>query len=128
MKTIFMFFSLLVFTFFLSCSKSTDEGEIDWVSPVVNQTVTTKTSSSVAFITKASWGNSCGRFSRSVVTKSDSIYSIKIFGKQPNNSVCATVMITFDAPVAVNITSSGSYTFKFWKSDSTSIDTTLIFQ
>ncbi|MDE3057399.1 MAG: hypothetical protein KGJ59_05535 [Bacteroidota bacterium] len=110
----------------LACSNATDQGGYtDWASPVVAQTVTAKTLSSVSFLAHAAWGNSCGRFSRAVVAKNGSVYSIKILGKQPKDAVCLAVVIAFEAPVTIGIFSPGTYTFKFWQSDSTTLDTPL---
>lgn len=111
--------------FFLSCSLLNDQDEIvERPSAVVSQSVTTKSSSSVSFLTRASWGNSCGSFSRAEVNRVDTVVYIKIYGKEPKGATCLTVMITFEAPVTVSIPSTRTYTFKFWQSDSSSKDTT----
>jgi len=120
---------IAVFTAFTGCSRSTDEGDyIERVTPVENQTVTSKTSTSISFNTVVGWGNGCGKFSRSDVIKADSVYLIKILGREPKDAVCTAVLISFNAPVTINLPSTGTYTFKFWRSDSTSTDTTITIQ
>ena len=131
MKSSFQFIVVLfvVFTVFTGCSKSTDGDDyIERVTPVENQTVTAKTSTSISFNTLVGWGNGCGQFSRSVVVKTDSVYLIKILGKEPKDAVCTAVLISFNAPVTINLPSTGTYIFKFWRSDSTSRDTTITIQ
>ena len=129
MKNIPVYSSLLTALLIINCSKPADDGDyIEWPSETTHQRITAKTSSSISFIAQAAWGNSCGSFSRSLIIKTDSTYVIKIFGKQPKSAICLAVMSSFDAPVTINIPSSGTYTFKFWQSDSTSIDTTLTIQ
>ncbi len=129
MRSLLLYSNIVATAILFGCSNSTDEGDyIEWATPVVSQEVKSKTSSLVSFTARASWGSSCGGFSRAVVAKTDSVYSIKVFGRQPKNAVCLAVMISFEAPVTINIPSPGTYSFKFWRSDSTTIDTTFIVQ
>lgn len=119
---------IFVVTFVLGCAQSNETNDNndmeEHLSSVVRQSVTAKTTSSVSFLTRASWGSSCGSFSRSEVVITDTIVLIKVYGKQPKDAVCLAVMITFEAPVTVNIPLARTYTFKLWQSDSSSIDTT----
>jgi hypothetical protein len=97
---------------------------VERASPVEYVTITSKGGSQVTFMTHALWGNSCGVYSRPIVSSTGSEYSIMIMGKQRNDAVCLTVMTLFDAPVTVFLPSPGAYRFKFWRSDTTAIDTT----
>lgn len=127
MKPTFLCLSMLTIASFVGCSNSTDEGEyIERASPAVTQTVASQSLSSIAFTVRATWGSSCGSFSRSEITKTGSIYSIKILGKEPKETTCLAVMTSFEAPVIIRIPSTGTYTFKFWQSDNTSKDTTMV--
>ncbi len=123
-KTVFILvIGSLVFVF--SCSLLTDTGEFDeHLTNVLSQSVTSKSASSVSFLTRGGWGNSCGTFSRAEVNRADSVVFVKVYGKQPKDATCLTVMTSFLAPVTINLPSRSTYTFKFWSSDSTSIDTT----
>ena len=129
MKTIIFYLSVSILIALGSCSSSSDQGDyFERATPVLTQTVTAKTSTIVSFLARATWGSSCGSFSRSEVARTDSVYFIKVFGRQPKDAVCLTVVISFEAPITVNIPSPGTYSFKFWKSDSTSKDTTFTVQ
>jgi len=114
---------------FVDCSL-TDFGDELVVrrSYVGSAAVTQKATFQVSFIAKASWHNGCGRFSRAEVTQSASSFFITVYGMQKKNAVCTQAFIEFDAPVTVQIPTAGTYTFKFWRTDSTSYDTTLTIQ
>ena len=121
--TILLAFSITIF----ECNSSTNNGEmLTLPSPVVSVTVSQKSTTQISFLAKASWHNGCGRFAYFDSTRTGFTYSIKVFGTQPKNAVCTQAFIQFDAPVAIKIPVSGSYTFRFWRSDTTSLDTTLV--
>lgn len=101
-------------------------GYIEAASPALSQTIVKKGGSSVSFSVRASWGSSCGSFSRALVSLDGNVYTIKILGKQPKEAVCLTVMSSFTAPVTIELPSPGLYRYRFWQSDSTAIDTTFV--
>ena len=113
-------------TFVLACDEL-NEDFIERPSPVVSQSVTSRTPTSVIFKATAVWGNSCGRFSSATVFQIDSTYYIRVFGQEPRDAVCLTVMTTFDGMIAMSGIIPRRYTFKFWQSDTTSLDTTIVF-
>jgi len=135
MKRVFVF-AVLISTaaaaLAAGCSRDGDDGGTapgddqytERVSPVESIRMASKGASRVTFTAYASWGSSCGSYSRAEVGTTDSAFTIKIYGKEPKNAVCLAVMTTFEAPVTVFLPSPGAYTFKFWRSDSTSLDTT----
>jgi len=51
---------------------------------------------------------------------------IKTFAVSDESSVCPAVCVEYQIPINIVFQTSGSYTFHFWRSDSSSIDTTLI--
>ena len=124
-------FLLLVVLFSLcisACQNSTDEGEIIiGKSPVVSISSTNKSGNNVSFIVKASWHNGCGSFSHFTSSQTDSTFYITVYGRQSKNAICTQAFIKYDAPVDITITGLGKYKFKFWQSDTTSVDTTITF-
>ncbi|MEO8230881.1 MAG: hypothetical protein ABI638_01270 [Ignavibacteriota bacterium] len=52
---------------------------------------------------------------------------IKTFAVSDGSTVCPQVCVEYQTPINISLPSSGSYTFHFWKSDTSSIDTTIIF-
>ncbi len=93
-------------------------------SPVASAAVTSQSASEVSFLAKASWHNGCGRFARAEVTQNGFSILITVFGRQPKDANCTQAFIEFDAPVTFKVPSAGTYTFKFWRTDSTSYDIT----
>jgi hypothetical protein len=79
----------------------------------------------VSFIVLAGWTNSCGRLHHADIEKNASIYSIKVVGCQFKDDVCLEAMLPFEAEININVKLPGEYTFKFWRSESTTIDTTI---
>jgi hypothetical protein len=51
---------------------------------------------------------------------------IKTFAVLDGSSVCPAVCVEYQTPINIVFQTSGSYTFHFWKSDSSSLDTTLV--
>lgn len=51
---------------------------------------------------------------------------IKTFVVSDESTVCPAVCIEYQTPISITLPVSGSYTFHFWRSDTSSIDTTLI--
>ena len=124
MKTKIIIFSSILFSLvFLSCQND----EIISKSPVVSVSILSTTNSKVWFSTKASWHNGCGSFSHFTSTKTDTIFNITVFGKEPKDAICTAAFIEFDAPVDIPVEESGRFTFRFWQSDSTTVDTTITF-
>lgn len=114
-----------------SCSHATDangndNGTIEKASSVISQSIAVKGGSSVTFTLRASWPNSCGQFSHADVGQAGSLYSIKIFGKQPADAVCAQVLSSFTTSLTIELPAPGAYRFRFWQSDTTNIDTTFV--
>lgn len=124
-------FILSVLTALTACSiscQNTSEG-IEYnihKAPVLAVKVKSATGTQVTFTAKASWPNGCGSFSHFNSDRSgDSIYKITIYGREPVGAACTQAFIEFDAPVSIDVLKSGRYTFQFWLSDSSTVDTTI---
>jgi hypothetical protein len=132
MKTAHFVLIAALITALSACSHATDNGEsgsgnyVEHASPVLYQTVVKKGGASVSFLLGASWGNSCGSFSRAEVTFDNSDVSVKVIGRQPKGAVCLDVMSSFTAPVTVALPKPGAYRFLFWQSDTSAIDTMFV--
>jgi len=86
--------------------------------------VTSKSASAVSLVAQASWHNGCGYFNRADVVSQANSFLITIYGQQERDANCTQAFIEFDAPVNIQIPSAGTYTFRFWETDSTTLDTT----
>jgi hypothetical protein len=104
-----------------------DNEYIIQLSPVYAIVTTYKSTNSILFIAHAWWPNGCGTFDHSEVVKNGSNYSIKVFGKQKKYGYCTQQMITIDALVKIKNISPGINSFSFWESDTTFIDTSIVF-
>ncbi len=119
----------MLLLFFVGCNIFDNNDEHLTLPSYVNSAMVTSTSSSqVSFIAKASWHNGCGRFARADVTQNGLVFQIIVYGTQKKNDICTQAFIEFDAPVTIHIPSMGTYTFKFWRSDTSSFDTTFTIQ
>lgn len=127
MKTVTLVFSAVLLCF-LACKITESDEDLTLRSSVASAKVTSQSTSQVSFVAKASWHNGCGRFSRADVTQSASSFFITIYGTQKKNAVCTQAFIEFDAPVTIQVPATGTYTFKFWRTDTTSFDTTFAVQ
>lgn len=97
-------------------------------SSVLVQSVLLKTSTSVAFKIVAGKPSSCSVFWRAEQTVVDSVVFIKVFHHYPIDAGCLPVLSSYDAEITVsNLPSRKRYTFKFWASDSRTVDTVVVF-
>jgi hypothetical protein len=119
------FFMVLLLALFAACDFGQSDDEVVTLpSPVRFVRVTNDSALTLTLVAKASWHNGCGHFGRAEVTRNGLVYSIKVFGSQKKNAVCTQAFIEYDAPVSFML-EAGTYTFKFWRSDTSSVDTTL---
>jgi hypothetical protein len=122
------YFILLILSIFILCGCDIlDDQYIIKLSPVGTIDIANKSPNSILFIAHASWPNGCGSVDHSEVVKNGSNYSIKVYGKQEKDAICTQAFITIDALVNIQNISAGTYSFSFWQSDTTSVDTTIIF-
>jgi hypothetical protein len=117
----------LVLCFTCSCNILSDDETASSKSPVKSISILSQTNNKVSFMAKASWPNGCGYFSHFTYSKTNSNFYITVFGTQPKHATCTLAFIEYDAPVDLTIDKAGTYTFKFWRTDSTSVDTTITF-
>lgn len=50
---------------------------------------------------------------------------IKTFAVSDGSAVCPQVCVEYQTPINISLPMSGNYTFHFWKTDTSSIDTTI---
>jgi hypothetical protein len=108
----------------LSCSE--DEYIVTLV-PVSSISTLAKTGTGIHFAVKALGGSSCTGFSHFDVTTEESVRSIRIFSKRNKEDVCAAVITEFDAAGSIDISGGGTYTLRFWQTDTTSLDSIIVF-
>ncbi len=127
MKTLTFAISIVLLGFG-TCEVTESDEDLTLRSSVASAKVTSQSTSQISFVAKASWHNGCGRFSSADVIQNASSFLITVFGTQKKNAVCTDAFIEFDAPVTIQVPVSGTYTFKFWRTDTTSFDTTFAVQ
>jgi hypothetical protein len=76
----------------------------------------------VSFLAKI-WGrNSCVRFYKHELRRDGLVIYVKAFAIDPVYRSCNASPYIVDAPISIPIPGPGSYTFKFWRSDSLTYD------
>ncbi|MBE0551451.1 MAG: hypothetical protein IH619_03640 [Ignavibacterium sp.] len=122
MKHLFFLLMLLVLS---SCSVF-EEDDITRPIPVDSVFVNNSSNLTAEFTAKIYCGSYCWKntyFEKSIL--GNNVF-IKTFAVSEGSSVCPAVCVEYQTLINIVLPASGSYTFHFWKSDSTSIDTTLI--
>lgn len=112
------------------CSDNATEPEPYWfylAVPVDSIAVGQVNGSGAGFIARVGWRNACGEFSHNVITRDGNTFTVTVIGKEYISpaTACAQVETSFSAPVSVPLPGPGTYTFRFWRTDSTTLDTTL---
>ncbi|MDP2364172.1 MAG: hypothetical protein Q8M94_10425 [Ignavibacteria bacterium] len=108
-----------------ACSTFEDD-EIIYTIPVEAISVKNSSNLTIEFIASNSCGSMCWErtyFERTINGKN---IFIKLFAVADGSTACPDVCVNVEVPISINLPSSDSFTFHFWKSDTSSIDTTLI--
>ena len=121
MKTI----AHLFFAIILSSCTNFEEDEIKRPIPVDSISVNNITNLSVDFTASIFCGSLCWKNTYFEKRISGSEVFIKTFAVLDGSSVCPAVCVDYQTPINISLISAGSYTFHFWRSDTSSIDTTL---
>jgi hypothetical protein len=108
-----------------SCNIFVD-GEIKRLIPVVSISVNNILNLPVDFTASIFCGSMCWKHTYFEKRISGSDVFIKTFAVSDRSSVCPAVCIDYQTPINISLQSTGSYTFHFWKSDTSSIDTALL--
>jgi len=111
----------------LGCTKQTEPTE--WAitpAPACSITVGQKADTLVSFSVIAWGSNGCTSFSHFVQSDSGKNIYIKLYGKSDAHAVCTDVLTSFTALISVIIAHPDTFTFHFWKSEASSIDTTIV--
>jgi hypothetical protein len=122
MKQIIFF--LLVFI--LSSCSEFETDEITRPIPIDSVSINNISNLNVNFTAITYYGSLCWKstyFEKRII---GSDVFIKTFAVLDRSSACPAVCVEVKTPVKIILQSSGQFTFHFWKSDTTSVDTILI--
>lgn len=120
-KTFFLLFAVLV-----SACSILDDDELRRPIPVDSISVNS-TSLNAEFTAIIFCGSYCWKSTYFEKSISGSDVFIKTFAVSDGSSVCPDVCVEYQTPINISLPMSGNYTFHFWKSDTSSIDTTIAF-
>jgi len=121
MKLVFFLLSVLAL---YSCSIF-EEDEITYTIPTDSISVKNSSNLTAEFTASNFCGSSCWKktyFEKRIT--GDEVF-IKIFAVADGSIACPAVCIYAETPASITLPSSGGYTFHFWRSDTSSIDTTI---
>lgn len=119
----------IITSLFLACIVSSctifEDDEIKRPIPVDSISVNKISNLSVDFTASIFCGSMCWKYTYFEKRISASDVFIKTFAVSDGSSVCPAVCVDYQTPINISLLSAGNYTFYFWKSDTSSIDTTL---
>lgn len=129
MKNIRALGLLLLSIFLLVSCDITNLGDEDVFTkvPVKGFKSIKKEDGKVIFEVYASYPNGCGSFSHSEYKQTNRDFNIDVYGKQKEGATCTDQIKTIEGVVELNQPLSGPYKYSFWQSDTSSLDTTLVF-
>jgi len=126
--------SIVIFTLLLiaGCDTASDtplpSDYTEEQSSVLQQSVISKTNTSVTFKVVAGKPSSCGDYSRSEISITDSVVFVKVFHRYPKDVGCLAVLSSYEAEIIVsNLPIRNRYIFKFWDTNTTTKDTVVVF-
>ena len=82
----------------------------------------------VSFVVSCAVPTLCFEFVRSDYSISGQSIPVTVYVRSRNNYPCPEVISSLEAPATIVVPSSGSYTFRFWRYEGQTLDTTLTFQ
>jgi len=118
---VFLVFSVI----FFSCDNAVESNYSEPKAGIIRVENVTIESNKILLTAIASWSNGCGKYSHYTASLTDNDIAVTVYGQNPTESACPTVMIEFEAPIEVVIDGTGEYNFSFWQTDSTTFDTTI---
>jgi hypothetical protein len=80
----------------------------------------------ISFEIESAFNSSCGEYSHAEIRRSNFDLFVKFYQRRKRETVCATVMVPTRIRWRYNPVTAGEYRFHFWRSDSTSLDTTIL--
>lgn len=110
-----------------SCSIWEDDTEIRRPFAVDSITVVNIARNVIEFTATNNCGSMCWKQTYFESNTSRNDVFIKTFFVADGSTICPQVCVEVKTPVQITLPSTGSYTFHFWQSDSTSLDTTIVF-
>jgi hypothetical protein len=119
-------FSILLLVTTLSSCSVFEEDDITRPIPVDSISVKNILSLTADFTASNFCGSMCWAKTYFEKTINGNNVYIKTFAVVDGSKICPDVCVYAETPVSISLPSAGSYVFHFWRSDSTSIDTTLI--
>ena len=114
------------FAIILSSCTIFEDDEIKRPIPIDSISVNNISNLSVDFTASIFCGSMCWKHTYFEKRISGSDVFIKTFAVSDRSSVCPAVCVDYQTPINISLQSTGSYTFHFWKSDTSSIDTALL--
>lgn len=120
-KTFFLFLTVLI----SACSIFKDD-EIRRPFPVDSISVNSVSNLKANFTAVSFCGSYCWKETYFEKSISGGDVFIKTFAVLDGSTVCPQVCVEYQTPIDISLPTSGSYTFHFWKSDTSSIDTTIV--
>src|SRR5258708_23314538 len=124
-KRLSFWFALLLIITSASCERSLDTDDV-LVFPVPTSRIqiTLTTGNTISFSSEVP-GVGCDSFSNFEDHQNGHERFIKIFLQEPKVRSCSYHVIFIDVTIELFVVQSGSYTFHFWQSDTSSLDTTV---
>ena len=113
------------FAIILSSCTIFEDDEIKRPIPIDSISVNNISNLSVDFTASIFCGSMCWKYTCFEKRISGSDVFIKTFAVSDGSLVCPAVWVDYQTPINISLLSAGKYTFHFWKSDTSSIDTTL---
>lgn len=118
---------VLLLTVLISACSVFEDDEIRQPIPIDSISVNSTVNLTANFTAVSFCGSYCWKETYFEKSISGSDVFIKTFAVSDGSTVCPQVCIEYQTPINLSLPSSGSYTFHFWKSDTSSIDTTIVF-
>ena len=122
MKKIFF----LLLTVLISACSSFEDDEIRQPIPVDSISVNSISNLKANFTAVIFCGSYCWKETYFEKSISGSDVFIKTFAVSDGSTVCPQVCVEYQTSINISLPTSGRYTFHFWKSDTSSIDTTIV--
>ena len=117
----------LIAVLFVSACSVFEDDEIRRPFPVDSISVNSISNLTANFTAVSFCGSYCWKETYFEKSISGSDVFIKTFAVSDGSAVCPQVCVEHQTSIIISLPGSGSYTFHFWKSDTSSIDTTLVF-
>lgn len=113
----------------MACEKHAEKGRYVYMTaPVDSIRVTAAESNALSLICYVTVPDPCWELTGADVKQASRDFSVKVRARREKSKICIAIPARLEIPVRLRVQQAGDYELRFWRSDTSRLDTTLMIQ